>query len=187
MNDMKNDYLQSFSLAGHLVGLFLMLVLVGSGSTEAQSKVQKPRADYGKNNFTLTGLDGKKISLNDLGGKVVLVNIWAPWCGPCRKEAPGFVNIYKKYHDRGFEIISVAVNTNETDVRAFVRDYHLSWPVGIGDEIAVNYKTYGLPDNYLFKKDGSVARHFVGYTAEEALSPLIEDLLPPLPVTGKSR
>ncbi len=138
----------------------------------------KPKADYGKYNFSVTTMDGKRISLSDYAGKVVLVNIWAPWCGPCRKEAPGFLNLFKQYHDRGFEVLSVAVQTNETDVRSFIQAYKMTWPVGINDEVAMNYKTYGLPDNYLFKPDGTVAKHFVGYTAEAALKPLIEQLLP---------
>ena len=136
----------------------------------------KPKADYGKFEFAFSTLEGKKISLADYAGKVVLVNIWAPWCGPCRKEAPGFLSLYKKYKGKGFEILSVAVQTNETDVRSFVSKYAMTWPVGIRDDVARAYKTYGLPDNYVFKPDGSVAKHFVGFTSEEALGAVLEEL-----------
>ena len=143
---------------------------------KVSTKVVKPKADYGKYDFVFTSLDGKKISLANYAGKIVLVNIWAPWCGPCRKEAPGFLNLYKQYQSKGFEILSIAVQTNETDVRSFIAKYPMPWPVGIKDEVALNYKTYGLPDNYVFKPDGSIAKHFIGFTSEEALKHVLDDL-----------
>ena len=139
--------------------------------------VAQRTADYGRYNFSFTTLEGRRISLSDYAGKVVLVNLWAPWCAPCKKEIPGFQNLYKRYHRKGFEVLGVAVQTNETDVRSFVEAYKMVWPIGIKDAVAVGYKTYVLPDTYLFRTDGSLAKHFVGYTAEEALRPLLEELL----------
>ena len=135
------------------------------------------RADYGKYDFSYSTLDGKTIRLSDYAGKVVLVNIWAPWCGPCVRETPGFVKLYERYRKRGFEIIGVAVSTNRTAVRAFMDKYTPAWPIGIDDEVAVSFSTHGIPDNYLFNPDGSLIKRFVGYTQEEALQPLIETAL----------
>ncbi len=149
-----------------------------SKAKDAKVSASKPKADYGEYAFSFATLDGKNVTLADYAGKTVLVNIWAPWCGPCRMEAPGFAALYKEYHPKGFEIISVAVQTNETDVRSFVAKYPMQWPVGIKDEVAMHYKTYGLPDNYVFRADGSVARHFIGFTSEEALKHVLTELLP---------
>jgi thiol-disulfide isomerase/thioredoxin len=149
-----------------------------SHQKKSPTKDAKAKADYGKYAFTFSTLEGKKISLADYAGKAVLVNIWAPWCGPCRKEAPGFLRLYKEYKSKGFEILSVAVQTNETDVRSFVSTYAMTWPVGIRDEVAIAYRTYGLPDNYVFGPDGSVAKHFIGFTSEEALRHVLEELFP---------
>ncbi len=96
----------------------------------AKAGVTKPRADYGKYEFSLTTLEGKSIKLSDYAGKVVLVNLWAPWCGPCKVEMPGFAKLHEKYADKGFEIISVAVQTNESAVRSFIEKTPLNWPVG---------------------------------------------------------
>ncbi len=148
----------------------------GQGKT-AIPKKNRIAANYGKYNFQLTTLDGKKLSLADYAGKVVLVSIWAPWCGPCRKETPGFVKLYEEFKNKGFEILGVAAQTNESDVRSFIEEYHLAWPVGISDEVARNYGTYGLPDNFLFKPDGSLMKHSVGFMQEQLLRSMVEDAL----------
>jgi thiol-disulfide isomerase/thioredoxin len=168
-----------------LAGLFL--VCLASPAIQKKKKqvvkkedtvvVPKIAANYGKYSFSFTTLDGKNVNLSDYAGKVVLVNIWAPWCGPCRGETPGFVKLYSQYKNRGFAILGVAIQTNETDVRSFVQQQKISWPVGIKDAVAESFGTYGLPDNFLFKPDGSLVKHFVGYTQEEAVRPIIEDAL----------
>jgi thiol-disulfide isomerase/thioredoxin len=144
------------------------------GADTKNTDVKKPSADYGKYDFTLTTLDGKTVKLSDYAGKVVLVNLWAPWCGPCKVEMPGFVRLHEKYKDRGFDIISVAVQTSESAVRSFIEKTPLDWAVGLNEDVAVKYGTYGLPDNYLFLPDGMMTRHFIGFTKEEALEPLIQ-------------
>ncbi len=131
-------------------------------------------ANYGKYDFSLTTMEGKEIRLSDFAGKVVLVNLWAPWCGPCKIEMPGFAKLHEKYKDQGFEIISVAVQTNETAVRDYLQKFDMNWPVGMKDDVAKQYATYGLPDNYLFLPDGMMTRHFIGFTKEEVLEPLIQ-------------
>jgi thiol-disulfide isomerase/thioredoxin len=141
----------------------------------------KPRADYGKYEFTLTTLEGKTVKLSDYSGKVVLVNLWAPWCGPCKIEMPGFTRLHEKYRSQGFEILSVAVQTNESAVRAFIEKTPLPWTVGINDDVAAKYGTYGLPDNYVFLPDGMMTKHFIGYTKEEALEPVIQAALGKMP------
>jgi len=141
---------------------------------EVQQVSRVTRADYGKYEFSLKTLEGMEIKLSDFSGKVVLVNLWAPWCGPCKIEMPGFAKLHEKYKDQGFEIISVAVQTNESAVRDYLEKFDMNWPVGINDEVAKKYATYGLPDNYLFLPDGMMTRHFIGYTKEEALEPLIQ-------------
>ncbi len=137
----------------------------------------KVTANYGKYEFSFKALDGKTIRLSDYAGKVVLVNIWAPWCPPCKKETPGFVSLYEQYHKKGFEIVGVAVQTSESDVRAFMSEYKVQWQIGIKDEIAKMYGTYGIPDSYLFRHDGSLVKEFVGYASEDALEPLIKEAL----------
>ena len=180
--------------------LLLALAIVAAPAASAQSKAAstsspqggkqpgkdapapaKPAADYGKYEFTLTTLEGKTVKLSDYAGKVVLVNVWAPWCGPCKVEMPGFVKLHEKYKSQGFEIVSVAVQTNESAVRSFIEKTPLPWAVGINDDVAAKYGSYGLPDNYVFLPDGMLTKRFFGYTKEEALEPVIQAALKRIP------
>jgi len=144
--------------------------------TQSQT-ITESKTDYGTYDFAVTTLDGKLVHLSDFSGKVVLVNIWAPWCGPCRAETPGFVQLYKKYHQKGFEIVSVAVSTTEGDVQSFVEKQGIKWNVGLNDDVASQYGTRGIPDNFLFDKDGTLLKRFVGYTRESDIIPLLEKSL----------
>jgi len=144
---------------------------------DQQKSAAAATANYGKYDFTLATLDGKTIRLSEYAGTVVLVSLWAPWCGPCRLETPGFVKLYNQYKGKGFKIIGVAVNTNEGDVRSFMQSYGVTWPVGIKDDVARAYGTYGLPDSYLFRRDGSLSKQFIGFTKPEALTPFVEAAL----------
>lgn len=152
---------------------------LNSSGQIASDSITKPgsKTDYGKYDFSLITLDGKSIHLSDYAGKVVLVNIWTPWCGPCKMETPGFVKIYDQYKTKGFEVIGVAVETNEKNVREFIDHYNIRWPVGLSDDVAREYGTYGLPDNFLFGRDGRLIKHFVGFTEEATVLPLIKNAL----------
>jgi thiol-disulfide isomerase/thioredoxin len=169
-----------------LATILLSFSVCAFSSTQQKSKKHPQKkienaanvnANYGKYEFSFRTLDGKTIHLSDYSGKTVLVNIWAPWCSPCKTETPGIVRLYERYHKKGLEILGVAVQTNESDVRSFMLKYKVQWRVGIKDEIAKIYGTYGIPDSYLFRSDGSLIKEFTGFASEEALEPLIQEAL----------
>ncbi len=130
-----------------------------------------------KYNFTLRTMDGSSLRLSDLKGKVVAVNFWAPWCGPCRQETPGFVKIYHRYKEKGLVIVGVAAQTTEKDVRKFIEQYKVPYPVGISDEAAEHYGIIGLPTTYLFDRSGKMVKSFVGYTPEGRFESLLKGVL----------
>lgn len=166
-----------------LIALLLALgndVSTGQFKDKATGPSSKPRQKVpvlGEHDFTLRTIEGKEVRLSDYAGQIVLVNIWAPWCGPCRAETPGFVSLYEKYHQKGFEIIGVAVNTDKSEVRSFIANYNVRWPVGIGEAVAAKFGTTGIPDNYLFAPDGTILKHWVGFTSEEELERAIKQVL----------
>ncbi|MHB8577876.1 MAG: TlpA family protein disulfide reductase, partial [Dehalococcoidia bacterium] len=81
--------------------------------------------------FRLLTLDGRTVRLSDLQGKIVLINFWATWCLPCRQEMPEIVKAYAKYHDRGFEVMSVDEQEDDATVQKWVTEFGMQFPVAM--------------------------------------------------------
>jgi thiol-disulfide isomerase/thioredoxin len=152
-----------------------------SKKSKAQTKTQhvKVFANYGKYNIAIRTLDGKVVHLSDYAGTVLLVNLWAPWCTPCTIETPGLAKLYERYHGKGFNILGVAVKTSENDIRTFMERYHVRWQIAINDTITKTYGSFGIPNSYLFNRDGSLIKEFVGFADEDGLNTLIQSVLTP--------
>jgi peroxiredoxin len=105
-------------------------------------------------------LAGGEVSLEDLKGKVVLVDFWATWCPPCKKELPGLKKLYAELHEKGFEIVGVdGVEKSVEALKKFIEKEQITWPqvVGDGKAIARSYGVEALPRTVLIGKDGHVA------------------------------
>lgn len=134
--------------------------------------------------FTLPDPEGKKTSLDDLKGRVTIVDVWGTWCPPCRKEVPHFVALYQKFHDRGLAIVGINYEQEEEDearktVREFVKEHDIPYPCLIGDE-----KTQGLipdfegfPTTLFLDHDGQVRLKVVGYHSITDLEAIVTTLL----------
>ncbi len=111
--------------------------------------------------ISLPGLSDSTISLTSFKGKVVLLDFWASWCGPCRHNNPTLVKLYEKYHEQGLEIFSVSIDKNKDDWKKAIRNDNLTW-VHVVDQLgwyAPSTITYGvdaIPASFLLDKDGVV-------------------------------
>jgi cytochrome c biogenesis protein CcmG/thiol:disulfide interchange protein DsbE len=110
--------------------------------------------------FTLTDVSGRPVKLSEYKGKVVLLNFWATWCGPCKAEIPWFIEFEKTYEDRGFEILGVSMDENGWQaVRPFVKQMAVQYPVMIGNDGVAHL--YGgiesLPMTFLIDRAGRIA------------------------------
>src|SRR5262249_4052770 len=134
---------------------------------------------YGNYDFTLTSIDGEPLKLSDYQGKVVLVNFWATWCGPCKIETPSLIRMYNKYKSRGFAVIGVAMQSEEDGVKQFVQQYRVPYAVGRDStsEVGLRYQVFALPSSFLFSPEGKVKRAFTGYVPEETLDHELQHLL----------
>ncbi len=106
-------------------------------------------------------LDGTAFDLKSLAGKVVLVDFWATWCGPCVAEIPNVVEQYEKYHAKGFEVIGISLDDDREKVDAFVAEHKIPWPIifagkGWEDPVAQFYGISGIPQMILIGRDGNV-------------------------------
>lgn len=130
--------------------------------------------------FSLRTLDGERISLERLEGRVVLVNFWATWCPPCRQEMPGFQAVYQDYRDRGFSVVGIAMDVGGREpVEAFVRDNRIGYPVAMADEdVQLAYGgVEALPQSFLVDRQGRVRRMVSGVFSEGTLRKAVDELL----------
>jgi peroxiredoxin len=110
-----------------------------------------------KADFTLTDLQGKAWRLHDLHGKVVLVNFWATWCPPCRKEMPDLEALYSKFKDEGFVVLAIS-DEEAAKVTPFIAERKISYPVLLDPGRKVNdlFKVEGIPKSFVYNREGKL-------------------------------
>ncbi len=131
-------------------------------------------------NFTLKTSQGKTVELSKLKGKTVVVNFWATWCGPCRAEIPGFIDVYNKYKSKGLEIVGISLDQGGwSDVKPFVKKFNITYPVVLGnDKVARLYgNVEAIPTTFIVDKTGKIVNQHVGYMKEEDFEAMIKGLL----------
>ncbi|MDR0447382.1 MAG: TlpA family protein disulfide reductase [Treponema sp.] len=135
----------------------------------AEAGIPLLRQKVSPRNFTLpvlysTGTKAEDFSLSDLKGKVVFLNFWATWCGPCRTEMPSMESLYNKYKDKGLEILAVNCRETEPEVIAFMRNNNLSFPAAldIDGRVSTSYGIQAIPTTFLVDREGSIILRLVG-------------------------
>jgi len=111
--------------------------------------------------FTLPQLDGSPLTLSSYRGKIVLLDFWATWCVPCRDEIPHFVELQNKYGDAGLQIIGISMDDSPDPVRPFAQQFHMNYPVVIGNaRIGEQYGgVLGLPIAFWIDWDGHILKN----------------------------
>ncbi|OGU47899.1 MAG: hypothetical protein A2X68_07270 [Ignavibacteria bacterium GWC2_56_12] len=130
--------------------------------------------------LSLKTSEGVVVDLAKLKGKVVVVNFWATWCGPCRAEIPAFMEVYDRYRKQGVEIIGVSLDEGGwEDITPFVKRYQISYSVVLGN--AKVSRTWGgieaIPTTFIIDKNGNIVDQHVGMLSKDALTAKLKALL----------
>ena len=134
-----------------------------------KEKVKNVLQDINKApDFTLLSINDSSYTLSKMEGKVVLINFWATWCGPCRMEIPEFNELQKTYHERGLNILGISVSDNKKQLKNFTKSFAVDYPLLYGsakdmNKVMRDYDgVYAVPSSFLIGKNGNIIWKYPG-------------------------
>ncbi|HOV22597.1 MAG TPA: TlpA disulfide reductase family protein [bacterium] len=149
--------------------LFLGFLFISCIAEEQQKKAPV---------FSLKTVNNEIINLSDYKGKVVIVNFFATWCPPCKKEIPDFVKFYNENKDKGIVVIGICVGSKEQDIKKLIEEYKISYPVCISDGKVEN--AYGginaVPTTFIIDRNGFIFTKQIGMMEEEQLYNILKQI-----------
>ncbi len=160
-----------------IIGVTAIVLIHGCGD---EPKENNASSAHHAPHFALKNLKGNTLDLEDLRGKVVLLNFFATWCPPCRQEIPDFVRLYEKFKDKGLEIVGIALDMQGVEVLTpFVRHFKISYPVLLGTrKVVMDYGGIeGIPTTFFIDRNGFIVEHFVGLRPAMILEKTITELI----------
>jgi cytochrome c biogenesis protein CcmG/thiol:disulfide interchange protein DsbE len=154
--------------------LTLALWLGGCGPAIPQAPVRELP------DLVLQNLEGRDVPLRSFRGKILLVDFWATWCGPCEESIPHLIKLQERYRARGLQVLGIALDVDGARVVApFVKKHGMNYPVLLGDEATTRAfgGILGVPTSFLFDREGKVVKRFVGVVDHQAYEAVIRKLL----------
>ncbi len=165
------------------VGLLATTSPIWPPPTEAaDAEVCDVEAGTGDLDLAFKDLEGKDVTLSAYEGKVLLVDFWATWCGPCKIEIPGFIELYDKYRSQGFEIVGIQTQDDFDKAGAFAKQFKINYPILDGNERDDELQDvfgpiWGLPTTFLVNRDGEICKKHSGFAPKEQFEQEIKALL----------
>ena len=154
-----------------VVVIALVSVFVAAGRSLLRSELAPVGVGVEAPDFNVNTLDSipQKRTLDDYRGNVLMINIWATWCAPCRVEMPGIEQLHWAYEGKGLKILAVSVDDpgTEPQIRSFVKEYGLSFevlhdPGGQEGRVSRDYQTTGYPETVIIGRDGIIRKKLLG-------------------------
>jgi thiol-disulfide isomerase/thioredoxin len=148
-------------------------------ATEAGICTAKPKT--APLDFVVKDMNGADVKLADYKGKVVMLNFWATWCGPCKVEIPMFTELQTKYKDQGLAFLGISVDDAPEQLRPFAQEYRMNYPVLVGDgrdDVQNAFgPMFGIPVTLLIARDGTICTRYLGPRPKERFERDIKALL----------
>lgn len=164
-NTKKMNYQAVILIAMILIGIGVIVLLQVKDSPYGLAKMPQTKKGVAAPNFTFPDLDGKMVSLSDLRGQIVFLNIWATWCPPCIEEMPSMEKLYEVMRNDDFQILAVSIDASgQRAVKPFAEKHKLSFPILTDTKgtIRALYQTTGVPETIIIDKDGIVIEKIIG-------------------------
>lgn len=129
--------------------------------------------------FVLSDINGKRISLSDFKGKVILIDFWATWCPFCRESIPILKSLYDEYKDKGLVVIGIALEYDKGQaLKQIAKEKKISYPLAVGKErLAIEYSAHGVPTRFIVNRRGEIEKKFVGFQDRETLESALQKFL----------
>lgn len=164
-----------------LLFVVIILAVVGVFAIKLTNNNLRISDDNPAPDFTIKTYDGSNFTLSQKLGKVVVINFWASWCGPCHSEAPELNALWDEYKDRGVVIIGVGYLDNEGDARQFIHDFGIQYLTGPdnGTSVSRSYHVSGVPETYVVDQNGKIAAAIPLPTNAKDLRVVLDKLLVP--------
>ncbi len=162
-----------------LIVLFVGLII----SCQSGSKSTVPVVGNKAPEFSIRDINGRKIDINSLKGKVVLLEFWATWCPPCRRSIPEMETLYRQFVDKDFVLIGISLDEGSNAVEAvknFVNEFNMTYPIAVDTgEVSKKYQVTSIPTIFLIDKSQKIVKRYMGFSPGlgEELSRQIEALL----------
>ena len=165
-------------VSGIIIATVVLLAFVAIGIYSSSPAPASKRVGKAAPAITFTTIDGKKIALSDLKGKVVLLNFWATWCAPCRAEMPDIIRLQNKYKDRGLVVLGLSADEGKRDIEAFLKENPLPYPVAqVTREQGIAFDVSPIPTSILIDKSGTMVFDVEGYDKSLNFDELVEKYL----------
>ena len=166
-----------------ILALLLVSGLVMAGCASSAPSASAEGTEVGKlaPDFQLPGLDGQMVSLSDFRGKVVLLNFWATWCGPCRAEMPFLQQVHEERSGEGLVILAVNIGESQSEVEEFMESLNLSFltVLDTSQKVARQYNIRGIPTTFFIDKDGVIQDFKIGsFSSKSEITTRLDKVIP---------
>jgi thiol-disulfide isomerase/thioredoxin len=161
------------------IGIVLVMLLYNPSASPDDLSAVPAYVDFASPKLTLEDLSGKSVSLDDYLGSVVLVNLWATWCPPCRDEMPALQTYYEKHKADGFVLVAINQEEHREVVEPFVKEFGLTFPIwlDLNYQAEREFNTMSLPSSFVIDRTGRVRLMWFGSISKKNLEKYVTEVI----------
>lgn len=163
-----------------LIRWILFCLVIGGLIGCPEKKPEPPKEERGNApDFTLPRLQGGEFTLSSLEGKVIILNFWASWCGPCRREVSELISLYKEYKPQGLEIVGISLDRDREAVESFAQKEGINYTIVLGnqDVVAKYGGIQGIPTTFIIDRNRNIVKKYEGFHSKAVFENEIKKLL----------